>query len=346
MLFLCDSFGCFDSISLDICSKIYLVKGPKHEQTEGDVMSAVSPFKKFFLWVVVPLFLTGCLAIYGGKDPVSPEGQLVDYLYVFEGNKNNRTAAVFRKPASAAGTSAMTSAKLPAVVVLHDGGGWSTGRTRQYADFFTARGYATLEPRLYVDAKVQRTFIKDLASLYGALDYLVDQPDIDRDHIYVMGMSAGAMLAILAKAQMANEMFNQSDSTFRAAASLYPVCWYFDDTIRGDSPALFSEFSAADLQRWQRMPIRLFIPEFDDYDDRDVKVCDRFIAKIQDKSARSTFSVMLYPNATHGWDHGRTYSFQTGAGCKGRGCVNTNRSNPEITKQGYEDILDFFNQHR
>jgi dienelactone hydrolase len=285
--------------------------------------------------------LSGCLATYGGKDATSKEGQLVSYQYEYDGKKDLKTEAVLRKPVST-----NSANRLPAVIVLHDGGGWSTERTRQYADLFTANGYVTLEPRLYYDDKAPRTNKKDLASLYSALDYLAKQPNVDRNRIYVIGMSAGAMLGILAKTQMADKAFNRSGTQFRAIASLYPVCWLFSATIEGEPPRVFSDFTVTDLSNWQATPIRLFIPEFDDYDDRDARTCENFIAKIPSEKERQSFSVTIYPGASHGWDHGRTYSFQTSAACKGKGCVNTNQSNPAVTQQGYKDVLEFLKSNQ
>jgi dienelactone hydrolase len=292
-------------------------------------------YKKHFSILMASLILSGCLATYGGKDPSSKSGQLISYQYEFDGKKDLKTDAVFRKPAS-------INAKIPAVIILHDGGGWSTERTRQYGDLFTANGYATLEPRLFYDDKVTRTNKKDLASLYSALEYLSKQTEIDKNKIYVVGMSAGANLAMLAKMKMASETFNRSGTQFKAIAALYPVCWLFMDTINGKPPRPFTDFSIANMQNWQPTPIRLFIPEFDDYDDKDTKVCDNFIEKIPSSEARSTFSVKVYAGATHGWDHGKTYSFQTSFACKGKGCINTNQSNPAVTQQGYMDVLEFF----
>jgi dienelactone hydrolase len=278
--------------------------------------------------------LSGCLA-------TSSEGQLINYQYEFNGNKDLKTEAILRKPDISDNTST-----LPAVIVLHDGGGWSRGRTQQYADLFTANGYATLEPRLYYDEKAPRTNKKDLASLYAALEYLSTQPEIDKTRIYAIGMSAGAMLGILAKTEMADKILNRSNTQFKAIASLYPVCWLFSSTLKGKPPEVFADFTAEDMRNWQPTPIRLFIPEFDDYDDRDTSTCENFIARIPNEEAQSSFSIKLYPGATHGWDHGRTYSFHTQAACKGKGCINKNQSNPVVTKQGYRDVLEFFAENK
>lgn len=96
----------------------------------------------------------------------------------------------------------------------------------------------------------------------------------------------------------------------------------------------FFGFTSEALKNWQPIAVRLFVPEFDDYEERDSKTCESFFAKIPGEQVRSTFSVRLYPGATHGWDHGRTYSFYAGAACRGRGCVNTNQSNPALTQEG------------
>jgi dienelactone hydrolase len=282
------------------------------------------------------LFLTGCMATYGGKDPASKEGKLIRYTYQYENKKDNNTDAVYRTPATP------TAGKTPAVIILHDGGGWSTERTRQYGDLFTANGYATLEPRLFYDDKAPRTYKKDLASLYAALNYIATQPNIDQQRIYAMGMSAGAILTILAKTQMAKDTFDKTGPSFKALASFYPVCWLFSDAIDNKTIRVFKDFSANDLKSWQPTPIKLFIPEFDDYENKDSTICANFVAKIPNKQARDSFSIKMYPGATHGWDHGKTYSFQTWTACKGKGCVNTNQSNPSVTAEGYKDVLEFF----
>lgn len=295
---------------------------------------------------LVLLVLSGCLATYGGKDPASAEGQLVSYRYTYEGDANRTTQAVYRKPIVRTQDKAVQDKQFPAVIVLHDGGGWSTERTRQYGDLFTQNGYATLEPRLFIDDKVPRNYMMDVASVYGALGDLASRPEIDKGRIYVLGMSAGAMTSMLAKTQMADAAYNKSGVHFKAFAALYPVCWIFLDTLEAKPPKFFASFTPKDMQAWLPAPIKIFIPEFDDYENKDSKVCSTFIDRIADTKARDSFSLVTYQGATHGWDHGRTYSFFTSAACKGKGCVNNNVSNPAVTKQGYQDVLNFLEANR
>ena len=74
------------------------------------------------------------------------------------------------------------------------------------------------------------------------------------------------------------------------------------------------------------------------------RTCTDFVASIPDEKQRSLTHVHLYPAATHGWDHGKTYSFFARTACKGSGCNNTNESSPEITQAAKADLLKFLQQ--
>ena len=92
---------------------------------------------------------------------------------------------------------------------------------------------------------------------------------------------------------------------------------------------------------WIKAPIAIFIGGKDDYESRDPKSCDSFVSSIKDEAQRSKTTVRLYPDATHGWDHGRTYSFQEPFACKWQGCRNTNQSDLEVTERAKSDLLNF-----
>lgn len=262
--------------------------------------------------------------------------KVVEYEYRTVTGKTDELEAVLRLPSS--------SPNRRAVVILHDGGGWSAERTKQYADLFTTHGYVTLEPRIYRTAGGWDGY-NDLSKVFASLKLLAKRADVDPAKIYVMGQSAGAMLTILAGTNWANKTMNDSGTKFKAHASLYPVCWIFEESAKGNPTKTFREFPKESFQNWSGAPIKLFIGTRDDYDDRDSNTCASFVSQISSEAQRKVFSIVKYANATHGWDHGNTYSFHTSSGCKGRGCTNTNESNPEITQKGYQDVLEFMKEN-
>lgn len=258
--------------------------------------------------------------------------QIITYKFKTLSGGSNELEAVLRLPAG--------KGNKRAVVILHDGGGWSAGRTKQYADLLTANGFVTLEPRVYRSPGGWDGY-NDLSKVFGALKELSKRTDVNPSNVYVMGQSAGAMLAILAASEWANRTLNDSGTTFKAHVSLYPVCWIFAESAKGNPPRTFREFPKESFQTWSGAPIKVFIGTRDDYDDRDPNTCSSFVTQVTSEAQRKVFSIVKYENATHGWDHGNTYSFHTPSACKGRGCTNTNEANPEITKRGYQDVLDF-----
>ena len=284
-------------------------------------------FKLTRLVLVLSLLAVCPVATYAQE-----KEKVVEYEYKTVAGKTDELEAVLRLPSSAPNRRA--------VVILHDGGGWSAGRTKQYADMFTANGYVTLEPRVYRSAGGWDGY-NDLSKVFASLKMLAKRADVDPANIYVMGQSAGAMLSILAATDWANRNMNDSGTKFKAHASLYPVCWMFEESAKGNPSGTYKEFPKESFQAWSGAPIKLFIGTRDDYEDRESNTCASFVAQITNETHRKVFSILKYENATHGWDHGKTYSFHARSACKGRGCTNTNESNPEITKKAYQDVLDF-----
>jgi dienelactone hydrolase len=52
-------------------------------------------------------------------------------------------------------------------------------------------------------------------------------------------------------------------------------------------------------------------------------------------------SLKFFPDATHGWDHLAGGTFYDPRACKGKGCMNTNIIDEEVTKEGISDLIDF-----
>ncbi len=235
--------------------------------------------------------------------------------------------------------------KRPAVVILHHAGGWGAGTTTQYASFLSSQGFVTLEPRMFnADGEKEDTFAH-MPTVFGSLAYLAERPDVDAKKIALMGLSYGALLSLYAGTEWAHQKYQPGGQRYAAIASFYPLCWvvkaYVTRTIGKWKNRAYPESL---MDRWAGIPLRIFAPGRDDYESRDPGSCEAFVAAIPDEKQRSLTSVQVYPAATHGWDHGRTYTFYARTACKGAGCDNTNESSPDVTEKAKADLLQFLQQ--
>jgi dienelactone hydrolase len=106
----------------------------------------------------------------------------------------------------------------------------------------------------------------------------------------------------------------------------------------GSVPAQF-------MQQFARRPLLILAGAKDHYDGQDPQACPGFVAAVSDPEQAKLIQVKVYPDATHGWDHGKTYAFPVRGGCVGRSnCRNENVSSPETTQQGQADLMGFFSQ--
>jgi dienelactone hydrolase len=235
--------------------------------------------------------------------------------------------------------------KRPAVVILHHAGGWGAGTTAQYATFLSSQGFATLEPRMFnTDGDKEDTYAH-MPTVFGSLTYLAKRPDIDANKIALMGLSYGALLSLYAGTEWAHQKYQSGEHRYAAIAPFYPLCWvaraYVDRSIGKWKNRAFPESL---MDKWAGIPLKIFAPGLDDYESRDSKSCGDFVAALPDAKQKSLTSVRVYPAATHGWDHGRTYTFYSRTACKGAGCNNTNESSPDVTEKAKEDLLQFLRQ--
>jgi len=249
----------------------------------------------------------------------------------FEG-KMTTVEAVFRKPTS--------ENNRKALVILHHGGGWGHGTTAQYAQFFSERGFTTLEPRMFNGSrKNELTYLTDV---YAALKFLGQQPDVDKNQISVMGLSFGANIVIFSATKWANQKYSDDQLTFKSYAAFYPTCWKHNSLIKRTLPSRFKSPTAPDdlEDTWVTRPLQIFTGTDDDYDERDANACKEFINAIPDTQQREMTTVVQYQGATHGWDQQSRSFYEPGA-CKGRGCTNNNVSNAEVTLKAKQDLLKF-----
>jgi dienelactone hydrolase len=237
------------------------------------------------------------------------------------------------------------SGKHKAVILLHGAGGSQAEITRQYGELFSKNDFVSLELNMF--RSKPETPMKHLAQLFGAINYLAKRPDVDSSQISLVGLSYGGAIALYSATEWANNKFNKADIKIKSIAPLYPTCFFHERLATQESRttkrmANFG-FPADFYDSWAGFPIKIYVGTNDDFEDRDPNSCQSFVSALKDKNQQQKIQVLVIPDATHGWDHGRTYSFNSPLACKASGCENTNESNPAVTRMVKEDLLKFLN---
>jgi len=231
-----------------------------------------------------------------------------------------------------------------ALLILHHAGGFSFHTTKQYGEYFSTRGFVTLELKMFHDVRSRPDPITLHGQVMGGLKYLASTQGVDPKKVSAMGMSLGAFLTIDATSHWFYEHYQAGELRFNKLAALYPVCWRMTEankgTIQGDP--IFTGLPHTFLQRSAVIPLLVLGAGKDNYDTLDAEACPTFAKTIADPRQAALTQVIVYPNATHGWDHGRNYSFPVRGGCTGRtNCTNYIVSSPETVDQGKRAVLNF-----
>jgi len=250
------------------------------------------------------------------------------------GDGDRKIEAVVRRPSAGSGQT-----KYPAVIVLHSGWGWADEHegAADCAEALSKAGYVTLEPRMFPTSDAIRGgAARYLPEFFGMLKYAATRPDVDSTRIAAAGFSFGGILSLTAATKWANEQYLKGSPRIAAYAPFYPVCWLLKANVKGrPTPVPTDAWS-----EWTGAPVRIFAGGKDDYDDSDPNACQEAIDSLPE-SARKSFSVMVYPSATHGWDQRRRASFYESIACKGRGCYNSNAPDAQVARQSIKDLLEF-----
>jgi dienelactone hydrolase len=180
----------------------------------------------------------------------------------------------------------------------------------------------------------------------GGLKYLATLKNVNRQKISVMGMSLGAMLTIHAGSTWFYDTFQAEDLRFNKLVALYPVCWIMSEVSKGQMQGLpsYAGLPSTFLQKWVGAPLLILAAGKDSYDGSNPDACPTFVRGIADVQQSKMTTVEVYKHATHGWDHGKSYSFPIRGGCVGRSdCTNHITYNREIVEAGKQAALSFLN---
>lgn len=230
------------------------------------------------------------------------------------------------------------SKKKAAVVILHHGGGWDAQTTKQYATLLNANGYITAETVMF-KSRMQPSHFQ-VPKVFASLKYLASLPDVDSSRIAVMGLSAGAFQSIYAVSDWATQKYGEGHK-FASAVAFYPACWIIKKLYQNDL-GRFKNTNYPDdfLNKFTGTPLTILAGGKDDYDNKKPTMCAEAVELMPDAKQKSMTKVHVFENATHGWDHGQTYSFHEPLACEGHGCTNTNQSDPVTTEAGKSMLLN------
>lgn len=258
----------------------------------------------------------------------------VSYESLVDGRKVV-TEAIFHGPATPSG------AKVPAVVIVHSAGGWSDGTTAPLAKALLDSGLAALELKIFERHNQIIPPDRIMPVFYGAMKYLAGRAEVDPQRIGIAGFSMGAHISLWTASSWMTSQYGQG-LKFAAHAPIYPVCWPHTYMAKGTMPPTGRAlpFPQSFLTEFTGAPVRIFAAGQDDYDDRDPNACVEFVNALS-PSQKDNFEVTVYKEATHGWNQ-TTQSFYERMACKGRGCLNRNVNNPEITARSLTEVTAFF----
>jgi dienelactone hydrolase len=246
--------------------------------------------------------------------------------------------AVYRAPKSLANGQA--------VLILHHAGGYSYNTTPQYAELLSSNGFATLELVMFQDTRSRNRPdpISRHGQMMGGLKYLAQAPGVDPQKVSAMGLSMGAFMTIGATSSWFYEHYQAGALRFHKLLALYPVCWMMTEAVKGQTQDIASLRGLPNtfLQQFAEIPLLILAAGQDSYDSQDAGACPAFAQSIPNPSQAAKTKVEIFTNATHGWDHGKSYSFPVQGGCTGRtSCTNRVVFSPATVDQGKQAIMSF-----
>jgi dienelactone hydrolase len=198
------------------------------------------------------------------------------------------------------------TAPVPAVVIAHGSAGVSNEREFWWADHLNDMGVAafvvdSFTPRNIRETATDQTQLSTAANVADALvalRLLATHPKLDRQRIGVMGFSKGGQVALYTALEPFRRAVINDQTRFAAHAPLYPACnsWQVSDQVTG-------------------APMLMLLGGRDNY--TPPEPCQEYAQWF--KSKNTDVTVIVYPNAYHGFDSFRApvhvKNVVTGVGC-------------------------------
>jgi dienelactone hydrolase len=216
------------------------------------------------------------------------------------------------------------SARAPAVVILHACDGLDPNDTA-WGNWFAQNGYVALVVDSFGPRHVDRVCGTHAVppglrayDAYGGLAYLRTLPNVDGEHVGVIGFSHGGGTVLFTENTNIAAKSGFAGNGFAAAVALYPSACDTDPTS-----ALID-------------PLLLLIGASDDW--TDAKTCEEFMSGVGQSAAPGTIHV--YPDTYHKFDDPAANK-----NAHVNGHVYTLRYNPTSAADAHDRVLAFFKQY-
>ena len=160
-----------------------------------------------------------------------------------------------------------------------------------------------------------------------------------------MGLSFGAFMTISATTRWFYDAYHLGPLRFDRLAAVYPACWNFMEAIDGRLHGIrpFAGLPNTFFQAFTGIPLLILAGGKDSYEGGNPDSCPTLAKSIPDSTQAKLTQVIVYPDATHAWDHGNTYGFWAEGACFNRSsCRIHNVFSWTTTETGKRDLLEFF----
>jgi uncharacterized protein len=239
------------------------------------------------------LFAAAALAVsrLGATQEARGEPVIILGAEISEWGKVGEYRARFGRPPG-------STAKVPAVLILHGSGGVD-GRGAFYATALQEAGIATLEITMFPPGGRPRAGRKaNMPHAAAALKWLAAQPNVDAQRLGVMGFSWGGGIAVLLASELVQERLGKDVPKPMAFAPFYPVCsGRSRDFVNPQNPFYNAH------TRMSATPMLIHVGTLDDYEQGE-RPCDAMVA-MWPAAARDHATVRNVEGATHGFDSRR-----------------------------------------
>jgi len=228
-----------------------------------------------------------------------------------------------------------STAKVPAVLILHGSGGVD-GRGAFHAKALKQAGIATLEITMFSrEGRPKEGRKANMPHAAASLKWLAAHPNVDSQRLGVMGFSWGGTMSVLMASELVQERLGKDVPKPVAFASFYPVCSAMARHLVDPLDPFYNAH-----MRMSTAPVLIQVGTRDDYEQGE-RPCDALVATWP-TAAREHTIVRNFEGATHGFDSQRPARSFYDELVRGRGGMVAVIPSPKDAEEARQAVVRHF----